>query len=135
MPRENLTVTGVRQRWESPIAEAVRMNGFVFTSAITGADIETGAVDTDPERQIADAFRNVRTFMEGAGIRQEDVAMVHLYTVDLDDRRWIDVEWTALFPDEANRPARHAVVADLASFNPDYRLQVLLIAADPQARA
>lgn len=130
MGRQNITVSGRRKLAGSVLPEAVRLNGWVFTSAITGADPVTGKVDSDPEVQIRQAFINLERFLEGADLRQDDVAMVTMYMRDLQDRRWVNAEWVKLFPDAENRPARHAVNADLSGFNPDYCIQLLVVAAE-----
>ena len=108
--RRVLGVPGIEH--QNPIPQAVEIGGLVFSSAIFGEDPETGELPDDPARQTELAFRHMRTILEQAGTGPEAVAKLTVLLGD-DDRSHVNREWLAMFPDEADRPARHTVRTDL----------------------
>lgn len=97
----------------------------VFSSAISGRDPQTGAAPADPGEQAAQMFRNLRSFMEAAGGTPADIGHVTLYLKDDKYREALNQAWLEMFPDAHDRPARHAMKADM---RPDVHFQVEVIA-------
>ena len=58
-------------------------------------------------------FSNLRTLMTNAGGTTDDIAHMTVFLKDLAYRDHVNNEWLKMFPDEDDRPARHAVQADL----------------------
>jgi 2-iminobutanoate/2-iminopropanoate deaminase len=98
---------------QNPIPTAVRIGQFLFSSAIPGQDPATGQVPDDPERQVVLAVENTRRILEAGGATTADVAKMTVYLQDLSHRQWVNREWLKMFPDEHDRPVRHAVKSDL----------------------
>ncbi len=97
----------------APIPNGAKIGNLVFSSAISGKDTQTGKVPQDPDEQAEVLFRNIRKFMELAGGTPEDIGHVTVFLKDEKYRESINKEWVKMFPDEHNRPARHAVTGDL----------------------
>ena len=58
---------------------------------------------------IVDDMQNIRRFMDAAGGTIDDIVHIQLFLKDFKHRDAVDVEWLKMFPDEDNRPSRHAV--------------------------
>ena len=97
----------------NPIPAAVKIGQFVFSSAISGEDVAAGAMPADPAQQVAQAFRNMQRAIELAGGTTGDIAKVTVFLKDLQHRDHVNREWLRMFPDEHDRPVRHAIRADL----------------------
>ena len=98
---------------QAPIPNGARIGNIVFSSAISGRDPETDELPREPERQAEALFRNIKTFMEIAGGSTEDVGHMTVYLKEEKYRDAINKEWLKMFPDEHNRPARHAIKIEL----------------------
>lgn len=109
--RQVLEIPGVSH--QAPIPMGVKMGKLVFSSAIMGQDPKTGALPAEPERQAELVFQNIRTFMKAAGGTPDDIAHMTVFLKDLGNREHLNREWLKMFPNKDDRPARHAVQADL----------------------
>ena len=98
---------------QAPIPNGARVGNIVFSSAISGRDPKTNELPKEPERQAKVLFRNIRTFMEKAGGTTEDIGHMTVYLKEESYREAINKEWVKMFPDEHNRPARHAIKIEL----------------------
>jgi 2-iminobutanoate/2-iminopropanoate deaminase len=94
---------------KAPIPAAVRIGDMLFSSAIGGRDPETGDYPPAAADQARHAFANMATLVREAGGDVDDIAHVTVFLKDLADKKYVDDEWVAMFPDPADRPARHAV--------------------------
>jgi enamine deaminase RidA (YjgF/YER057c/UK114 family) len=97
----------------APIPNGAVIGNLVFSSAISGKDAETGVLPDDPDEQAEAMFRNLRRFMESAGGTPENIAHVKVYLKDEKYRDNVNQPWIKMFPDEHDRPARHALRAEL----------------------
>jgi 2-iminobutanoate/2-iminopropanoate deaminase len=97
----------------APIPNGVVVGNLVFSSAISGKDAKTGVLSPDADEQSEAMFRNLRLFMESAGGTTDDIAHVKLYIKDEKYRDNVNRAWLRIFPDEHDRPARHALKAEL----------------------
>jgi enamine deaminase RidA (YjgF/YER057c/UK114 family) len=97
----------------APIPMGVKIGGMVFSSAISGRDPESGELPDDPDRQAEQLFRNLSTFMKNAGGTPDNIAHMTVFLKDEKHRESINKEWLKMFPDEKDRPARHAVTTDV----------------------
>ncbi|HZU06294.1 MAG TPA: RidA family protein [Chloroflexota bacterium] len=109
--RQVIEVAGLEHG--APIPVAVRIGNLLFTSAINGRDPTTGQLADGAAAQAALAFQNLRRVLEAAGATTDDVAHVTVFLKDNSYRDAINGPWLEMFPDPKNRPARHAVTADL----------------------
>jgi 2-iminobutanoate/2-iminopropanoate deaminase len=121
--RQSIYVEGFSHT--NPVPAAARVGSFVFSGAITGRDGVTGLMPTDLETQCANLFAHVRQIVEAAGGSTDDIAKMTVWLRDFRDRDALNREWTSMFPDPANRPARHAIAAELDG---DMRIQCDFIA-------
>lgn len=97
----------------APIPNGARIGNVVFSSAISGRDPETNELPDDPERQAEILFRNIEKFMKLAGGTTGEIGHMTVYLQEERYRDAINKAWLKMFPDEHNRPARHAIKAEL----------------------
>lgn len=97
----------------APIPNGAAIGNMVFSSAISGKDAKTGVLSPDPNEQAEAMFRNLRLFMETAGGSPENIAHMKVYLKDEKLRDAVNKAWIKLFPDEHDRPARHALKVEL----------------------
>ncbi len=97
----------------APIPNGARVGNIIFSSAFSGRDPQTGQVPSDPEEQAAVMFRNLAQFLEEAGASPDNVGHMTVFLAEEKNRDAINKEWIKMFPDEHNRPARHALKAEL----------------------
>lgn len=97
----------------APIPNGAKIGNMVFSSAISGRDAETGKLPEEPDRQAEALFRNIRTFMKNAGGTPDNIAHMTVFLKEEKHRDPINKEWVKMFPDEKDRPARHAVTGEL----------------------
>ena len=96
-----------------PIPAACVVGAILVTGGVSGKDPETGLVPDDPAREVAQAFANLRTIVEAAGGRVEQIAKVTVFVTDRTIRTHLNPVWEAMFPDPDSRPARHTLEAPL----------------------
>src|ERR671918_348104 len=101
----------------NPIPTAIKFGSMVFTSAVGGQDPITHETPEDAEKQVENCFRTLRRIMEEAGGTTDDIAKMTVYLKDMKYREYVNKEWLKMFPDESNRPVRHALKSDLAGNN------------------
>ncbi len=123
--REVLHVPGLSGH-KNLIPTAVRIGGYVYSSAIGGSDPETDKVPDDPAEQVLNAFGHIRRVMEVAGGSPDDLAKMTVFLKDKAYRELVNKEWVAMFPDPEDRPVRHALtVTDLPG---NYVVQLEIVA-------
>lgn len=106
-------IPGVGHR--APIPLAARVGNVLWSSALLGATPGTGALPESAEAQVAQLFDNVRQILRQAGMGPEDVVHVSVLLGDDAHRTIINEEWTRMFPDEDDRPARHVTLTTPAA--------------------
>ena len=109
--RKSLHIKGMEHG--APIPNGVVIGNMVFSSAISGKYAKTGVLSSDPDEQADAMFRNLRLFMETAGGTPDDIASVKLYLKEEKYRDAVNKAWLKMFPDDHDRPARHALKAEL----------------------
>jgi len=110
-PLRSIEVAGLAHN--APIPVAARVGPLLCSSAIAGKDPATGQLPADAATQAKNAFANLRRVLEAGGATLAHVAKLAITIHDNGVREAINAEWLACFPDPADRPARHIVVADL----------------------
>jgi 2-iminobutanoate/2-iminopropanoate deaminase len=109
--RKSLHIKGMEHG--APIPNGVVIGNMIFSSALSGKDAKSGVLSSDPDEQAAAMFRNLRLFMETAGGTPDNIAYMKVYLKDEKLRDSVNKAWLAMFPDEHDRPARHAIKAEL----------------------
>lgn len=109
--RQIITIPGTPHG--APIPNGAKIGNMVFSSAIGGRDVEKKALPEDPDEQAAAMFKNLRTFMEQAGGTPDNIAHMTVFMKDEKYRDNVNTEWEKMFPNADDRPARHALKAEL----------------------
>ena len=109
----------------APIPMGAKVGNLIFSSAISGRDPETEKLPPDPDEQAEILFQNIRRFMQLAGGAPENIGRMTVFLKEEKYRESINKAWVKMFPDEHNRPARHAVKIELRG---EVLFQVELIA-------
>jgi 2-iminobutanoate/2-iminopropanoate deaminase len=97
----------------APIPMAARVGNTIYSSGIPGVDPQTGKPAPDAAGQARLAFAHMRSILQAAGARLDDVVRVTVYLKDPSAREHVNTEWLACFPDPHDRPARHTLQYDL----------------------
>ena len=80
----------------------------LVTGLIMGRDTRSDTVPDTIEEQCAILFRHIRDIVDAAGGTTDDIIKMNVWLKDPSDRSALNAEWTAMFPDPENRPARQA---------------------------
>ena len=120
----SIHVDGVKHG--APIPMGARVGNMIFSSGIIGADPATGEVPEDLESQCVFAFANMKTMVENAGGTIKNIGTIKVYMKDRSQREAVNRSWLEMFPDEDDRPARHAIEYD--AFPPGVLVQLEIVA-------
>ncbi len=96
-----------------PFPIAVRIKDTIYSATISGEDPKTMKLPGNPEAEVTQAFANMRKIVEAGGASVGDIAKVVVYLADRKDRDLVNKEWIKMFPDESDRPVRHAITSNL----------------------
>ena len=122
--RRSIHVEGIQHG--APIPMGARVGNILFSSGIMGTDPATGTLPEDLDRQCELAFENMKKLVENAGGTLDDIGAVKVWMKDRSQREAVNRPWLKMFPDENNRPARHAIEYD--AFPPGVLVQLEIIA-------
>jgi 2-iminobutanoate/2-iminopropanoate deaminase len=93
-----------------PVPQAVESGGWIYVSALFGADPETGRIPDDARAEAERLFTNLEAILAAAGAGLTDVVKVGIFMKQLQhDRPVFNEVWTDRFGE--HRPARCAVQA------------------------
>ncbi len=95
----------------NPIPICAVVGNLILPSVIIGNDPKGGGIVKDPERQVEQAFINMKNIVEAAGGTLDSIGKVTVFLKDLEYRGILNKEWVKVFSDEHNRPARHYIKA------------------------
>lgn len=93
----------------TPIPVATRVDNIVYSGGISGYDVDKGDFVDGVEEQVELCFTYVRRTIEAAGGSPDDIVRMTFYMKSSETRKAVNVEWLKMFPDEEDRPARHAI--------------------------
>jgi 2-iminobutanoate/2-iminopropanoate deaminase len=111
MPRRQ-TIHTPGFKHTNPVPAACRIDNVVYSGAIVGTDKEHGTT-RDLDEQVTVMFQRLREIVAAAGCDLADIVKLTLWMADRSDRSAVNREWTAMFPDPEDRPARHVVQIEL----------------------
>lgn len=97
----------------NPIPVCVSLGNLILPSVISGLDPKTQKMAADKEKQIEQAFQNMKSVIQAAGGTTDNIGKIIVYLKDIRDREVVNKSWLKMFPDENDRPARHVIQADL----------------------
>ena len=120
----SIHVDGVKHG--GPIPMGARVGNIIFSSGIMGTDPSTGKVPEDLESQCVFAFANMKSMVENAGGTIKNIGSIKVYMKDRSQREAVNRPWLEMFPDEDDRPARHAIEYD--AFPPGILVQLEIVA-------
>lgn len=86
--------------------DLVKTGKLFFTSGVRGVDLKTGELPENPAKQFLNAWHNLATLVESAGLRTDNIGLVTNFIDSQDYRAHINTGWLELFPEKSNRPAR-----------------------------
>ena len=109
--RKSIHIQGMEHG--APIPNGVVIGNMIFSSAISGKDAKTGVLSPDPDEQAEAMFRNLQLFMHEAGGTSDHIAHMTVFLKEEKYRDSVNKAWLKMFPDEHDRPARHALKAEL----------------------
>lgn len=93
-----------------PVPQAVESGGWIYVSALFGADPQTGRIPDDARAEAVQMFANLQAILAAAGARLTDVVRVGIFMKQLQrDRPVLNEVWAERFGE--HRPARCAVQA------------------------
>jgi 2-iminobutanoate/2-iminopropanoate deaminase len=93
-----------------PVPQAVESGGWIYVSALFGADPQTGRIPEEARAEAEQLFANLEAILQAADIRLTDVVRVGIFMKQLQrDRPIFNEVWREVFGD--HRPARSAVQA------------------------
>jgi 2-iminobutanoate/2-iminopropanoate deaminase len=84
------------------------IGNMLVTGLIMDRDTRSDTVPDTIEEQCAILFRHIRDIVDAAGGTTDDIIKMNVWLKDPSDRSALNAEWTAMFPDPENRPARQA---------------------------
>jgi len=113
-------------RHGAPIPQASVVGNLLASGGISPIDPETGAVPEGTDEQVAVAFANVRRVLAAAGGTVGDIVKCTVFVQDKAIRPVVNKYWVEMFPDEASRPARHTLLADLQA-GTQLQLEILAV--------
>jgi 2-iminobutanoate/2-iminopropanoate deaminase len=70
-------------------------------------------LSSEPDEQAEAMFRNLRLFLEEAGATADSIGYMTVFLKEEKYRDAVNKAWIKMFPDEHDRPARHALKAEL----------------------
>ena len=95
-----------------PIPMGARIGDLFASSGVSGVDTE-GPDKLEPVEGAAGqahfGIRNVVTLAQEGGMSADDIGLVTVLVQDHADTAVVDAEWTAMFPDPSDRPARQVM--------------------------
>jgi 2-iminobutanoate/2-iminopropanoate deaminase len=93
-----------------PVPQAVESGGWIYVSALFGADPETGRIPGDAREEAEQLFANLAAILAAAGAGLTDVVRAGIFMKHLQrDRPAFNEVWRENFGE--HRPARSAVQA------------------------
>ncbi len=105
MPKQTV-YTSAAPRPMSPISQATRAGGFVYTQGFLGRDLE-GRIPPTIAEQARIALNSLRLVLEEAGGNLRDVVNMQVFVTDLAEMAQFNEVFVEFFPEEP--PARIGV--------------------------
>jgi 2-iminobutanoate/2-iminopropanoate deaminase len=111
-----------------PVPQAVEAGGWVYVSALFGADPVGHAIPEDARAEAEQLFANLAAILDAAGLTLRDVVRVGIVMRHLQrDRPVFNAVWAERFGD--HRPARSAIESpDFGRAGEDARFMIEVVA-------
>ena len=108
-----------------PYSQAVEVNGFVYASGQIPIIPETGEIAVGIENQTRQALTNVKSIMQAAGLKMENIVKTCVFIKDMNDFAKVNEIYAQFF--SGDFPARSCV--EVARLPKDVLIEVEVIAA------
>lgn len=95
----------------NPIPAACQRGPLLMTGVINGNDPETGVLPDDQPSQCRNMFAHIRAILDAAGTTPDAIVKLTVWLQDRNQRDTLNEQWLQMFPNEHDRPARHAIQA------------------------
>ena len=92
---------------QAPYSPGILIDGTLYVSGQTGADLVTRQVPTDFEAEVKKCLDNIGLVLKAAGMSFQDAIAVNVYLTDMTLFPKMNTVYSAVFP--APRPARTTV--------------------------
>lgn len=109
--RESIYTAGFGH--ENPIPVASKIGHYLASGVLTGRDPVTQEMPEGLDAQVANVFTHIREVMDAAGGTTDDILKLTVHLVDYRNRKALNAQWEAMFPDPTSRPARQVMAATL----------------------
>jgi 2-iminobutanoate/2-iminopropanoate deaminase len=90
-----------------PYSQAIRVNGFVYTSGQLGLDPETGELKDGVQEQTHQAFKNIQAILKEEGLDLNHIVKTTVFLNDMNDFAAVNEVYATYF--SGSFPARSAV--------------------------
>lgn len=90
-----------------PYSQAIRVNGFVYTSGQLGLDPETGELKDGVQEQTHQAFKNIQAILKEEGLDLNHIVKTTVFLNDMNDFSAVNEVYATYF--SGSFPARSAV--------------------------
>ncbi len=90
-----------------PYSQAIRVNGFVYTSGQLGLDPETGELKEGVQEQTHQAFKNIKAILQEEGLDLDQIVKTTVFLKDMNDFAAVNEVYATYFT--GSFPARSAV--------------------------
>jgi enamine deaminase RidA (YjgF/YER057c/UK114 family) len=107
MTRRQSIVVPQFRHGDLPFPVASRVDNIVYTSAISGYDLESKSYVDGAAAQVALMFDHLRAILAAAGATPDDVVRMTFYAKNAEARAAVNAGWIAMFPNKDSRPTRH----------------------------
>ncbi len=125
MARRKLVAVKGHPGHRNPIPVCVTLGDLILPSVIGGNDPHSGKTSPDPQKQIEQAFHNMKEIIEAAGGTMDGIGKIIFYLQDMKFREFVNVEWLKMFPNDEDRPARHVIKAEHLTGNTVIQMDVI----------
>ena len=107
-----------------PYAQAIEVNGMVYTSGVIPVDPATGNIPEGSVAQADQAFKNMSNLLEAAGTSMANVVKTTVFIKEMNDFAAINEVYAKYFPEPY--PSRSCV--EVARLPKDVMLEIEVIA-------
>jgi 2-iminobutanoate/2-iminopropanoate deaminase len=106
------------------VPDAAVRGDFLFTGGVAGYDAD-GKLSDSPETQAERVYERIAAILKASGFTKDDIGHWFVWSpVRLSNIKAVNPKWAEWFPNQADRPARHALARELDP-NMAYRIEII----------
>ncbi|MFT7516574.1 MAG: 2-iminobutanoate/2-iminopropanoate deaminase [Myxococcota bacterium] len=107
-----------------PYSQAIRVDGWVYTSGVVGMCADNSIVGDDIESQTQQVFSNLKEILSAAGCSLQDIVKATVYLADMDEFAAMNAIYSEHL--DGHQPARSCV--EVQRLPRDLRIEIDVIA-------